>query len=149
MMSAEHENKPGWPVSSDTFYPYGQEQNPTADPNHYKFTSKERDTESALDYFGARHYASTMGRFMSPDPYSGSMDLSNRRALIVIPLSKICLSPLPTPTGEFDEGAGGCLAGPIGCAVGIAATVIFDIGIFENFFNGPSFHGSLAPRPNA
>ena len=58
----------GWPVSSDTFYPFGQEQNPTSDPNHYKFTGKERDSESGLDYFGARYYASNMGRFMSPDP---------------------------------------------------------------------------------
>jgi RHS repeat-associated protein len=32
-----------------------------------KFTGKERDTESNLDYFGARYYASGMGRFMSPD----------------------------------------------------------------------------------
>jgi RHS repeat-associated protein len=33
----------------------------------YKFTGKERDTESGLDYFGARFNASTMGRFKSPD----------------------------------------------------------------------------------
>jgi RHS repeat-associated protein len=33
----------------------------------YKFTGKERDTESGLDYFGARYYGSNMGRFMSPD----------------------------------------------------------------------------------
>jgi RHS repeat-associated protein len=32
------------------------------------FTGKERDTESGLDYFGARYYGSSMGRFMSPDP---------------------------------------------------------------------------------
>ena len=32
-----------------------------------RFTGKERDTESQLDYFGARYYASSMGRFMSPD----------------------------------------------------------------------------------
>ncbi len=38
-----------------------------SDPNHYKFTGKERDTESNLDYFGARHYASSLGRFMTPD----------------------------------------------------------------------------------
>jgi RHS repeat-associated protein len=31
------------------------------------FTGKERDAESGNDYFGARYYASTMGRFMSPD----------------------------------------------------------------------------------
>lgn len=32
-----------------------------------RYTGKERDTESGLDYFGARYYASNMGRFMSPD----------------------------------------------------------------------------------
>lgn len=36
---------------------------------HYEFTGKERDVESGLDYFGARYYASTMGRFMSPDTF--------------------------------------------------------------------------------
>lgn len=34
------------------------------------FTGKERDSESGLDYFGARYYASSMGRFMSPDPHN-------------------------------------------------------------------------------
>jgi RHS repeat-associated protein len=33
-----------------------------------KFTGKERDSESGNDYFGARYYGSSMGRFMSPDP---------------------------------------------------------------------------------
>lgn len=32
-----------------------------------KFTGKERDAESGNDYFGARYYASSMGRFLSPD----------------------------------------------------------------------------------
>ena len=32
------------------------------------FTGKERDSESGNDYFGARYYAASMGRFMSPDP---------------------------------------------------------------------------------
>jgi len=38
------------------------------DPNHYKFTGKERDSESNLDYFGKRHYGSTLGRFVQADP---------------------------------------------------------------------------------
>jgi RHS repeat-associated protein len=41
---------------------------PTADDateNH--FTGKERDSESGNDYFEARYYASSMGRFLSPD----------------------------------------------------------------------------------
>jgi RHS repeat-associated protein len=32
------------------------------------FTGKERDAESGNDYFDARYYGSSMGRFMSPDP---------------------------------------------------------------------------------
>ncbi len=31
-------------------------------------TGKERDAESGNDYFEARYYGSSMGRFMSPDP---------------------------------------------------------------------------------
>ena len=33
-----------------------------------KFTAKERDSETGLDYFGARYYGSELGRFTSPDP---------------------------------------------------------------------------------
>jgi RHS repeat-associated protein len=40
---------------------------PTADSTDHHFTGKERDTESGNDYFGARYYASSMGRFLSPD----------------------------------------------------------------------------------
>jgi len=38
--------------------PYSTEQH---------FTGKERDSDSGNDYFGARYYTSTMGRFLSPD----------------------------------------------------------------------------------
>jgi RHS repeat-associated protein len=37
------------------------------DATEHHFTGKERDAESGLDNFGFRYYASTMGRFMSPD----------------------------------------------------------------------------------
>ncbi len=40
--------------------------------DHYKFTGKERDAESGLDYFGARYFASTLGRFTSVDPLARS-----------------------------------------------------------------------------
>jgi len=50
------------------YYPYGGMMSSSgSDPNHYKFTGKERDSESGLDYFGARHYSSGLGRFMVPD----------------------------------------------------------------------------------
>src|SRR5438094_6302520 len=37
-------------------------------PKPYKFTGKERDSESGNDYFGARHYSRSFGRFMQLDP---------------------------------------------------------------------------------
>jgi RHS repeat-associated protein len=48
-----------------------------------KFTAKERDAETAssamqaLDYFGARYFSGTMGRFASPDPLMGSAKISS------------------------------------------------------------------------
>jgi RHS repeat-associated protein len=38
------------------------------DPSPMHFTGQVRDTESNLDNFGARYNASSIGRFMSPDP---------------------------------------------------------------------------------
>ena len=56
------------PLEESDYYPYGGEIPITnGDPNHYKFTGKERDTESGLDNFGARYFASNLGRFMTPD----------------------------------------------------------------------------------
>jgi len=56
------------------YSPYGSEYGVTAGPNHYKFTGRERDTETGLDYFGARYYTGPTGRFMSPDPANLSVD---------------------------------------------------------------------------
>jgi RHS repeat-associated protein len=39
--------------------------------NYPFLTSKERDIETGLDYFLARYYSSTQGRFTSPDEFSG------------------------------------------------------------------------------
>ncbi|MBN9617476.1 MAG: hypothetical protein J0G35_18080 [Acidobacteriales bacterium] len=35
--------------------------------HRHHFTGKERDSESGLDYFGARYYGASMGRFTTPD----------------------------------------------------------------------------------
>ncbi|MGB8259263.1 MAG: RHS repeat-associated core domain-containing protein [Terracidiphilus sp.] len=54
-------------LSTQDYAPFGQLfTGGTADP--YQFTGKERDAESGNDYFGARYYASSAGRWMSPDP---------------------------------------------------------------------------------
>jgi RHS repeat-associated protein len=62
--------------------PYGDQKSCAPMPTENLFTGKERDSESGNDYFGARYYASTMGRFLSPDwsknpqgaPYADYMD---------------------------------------------------------------------------
>ena len=43
-----------------------------ADSTKQKFTSKERDEETKLDYFLARYYSSAQGRFTSVDPAMSS-----------------------------------------------------------------------------
>ncbi|MEK6408836.1 MAG: RHS repeat-associated core domain-containing protein, partial [Acidobacteriota bacterium] len=40
----------------------------SSDKTRQKFTQKERDSESGLDYFLARYYSSAQGRFTSVDP---------------------------------------------------------------------------------
>jgi RHS repeat-associated protein len=63
-------------VDESDYYPFGGERLVVnSDPNHYKFTGKERDTESNLDYFGARFFSSTQGRFASVDPFSPILEL--------------------------------------------------------------------------
>ena len=46
----------------------GMGYSPQPDGLRQKFTAKERDNESGLDYFLARYYSSAQGRFTSVDP---------------------------------------------------------------------------------
>jgi RHS repeat-associated protein len=45
-----------------------------ADSTRQKFTSKERDSETGLDYFIARYHSSVQGRFTSVDPENAGAD---------------------------------------------------------------------------
>jgi RHS repeat-associated protein len=42
-----------------------------------KFTGKERDAETGLDYFGARYMSAAQGRFVTPDPLMASARASD------------------------------------------------------------------------
>ena len=66
-------------VKRHDYLPFGEElfagqggrttqQGYIADGVRQQFTSKERDNETGLDYFLARYYSSTQGRFISVDP---------------------------------------------------------------------------------
>jgi RHS repeat-associated protein len=52
----------------------GYPANTQQDGQRKQFSSKERDAETGLDYFLARHYSSAHGRFLSPDEFTGGPD---------------------------------------------------------------------------
>lgn len=72
----------GGVMARHDYHPFGEEvgwRGGRSDQNHYvgdnvrqKFTGKERDQETGLDYFIARYYSSTQGRFTSVDPMMAS-----------------------------------------------------------------------------
>ena len=65
-------------IARHDYLPFGEEiasgqagrtsQFGASDNVSQRFTGQERDSESGLDYFGARYYGSALGRFTSPDP---------------------------------------------------------------------------------
>jgi RHS repeat-associated protein len=62
------------------YTPFGQLMaGSTSDP--FQYTAMERDQETGLDHATFRQYSSTMGRWLAPDPYLGSMDLANPQSL--------------------------------------------------------------------
>lgn len=64
----------GHPISYEEYTPYGVSTYRSAKPGpglslkRYRFSGKERDSETGLYYFGARYYASWLGRWTSTDP---------------------------------------------------------------------------------
>ena len=67
-------NESGQVISYEEYYPYGASAYRAAASGvdlslkRYRFTGKERDEETGLDYFGVRYYASWLGRWTSGDP---------------------------------------------------------------------------------
>jgi RHS repeat-associated protein len=67
-------NESGQVISYEEYYPYGASAYRAAKSGvdlslkRYRFTGKERDSETGLDYFGVRYYASWLGRWTSGDP---------------------------------------------------------------------------------
>jgi RHS repeat-associated protein len=67
-----------------------------------KFTSKERDIETGLDYFGARYYGSPQGRFTSTDPVTMTVDrLSDPQQINLYAYCRNNPLAFVDPTGEI------------------------------------------------
>ncbi len=66
-------NTSGTSVGQQGNYPFGMAWYSTSTTTKWRFTSYERDSESALDYAMFRYDSSRLGRFLSPDPVAGSV----------------------------------------------------------------------------
>jgi RHS repeat-associated protein len=110
----------GWDQS--VYYPYGGERViSSAAGSPWKFTGKERDSESGNDYFGARYYASSVARWLSPDWSANVMPvpfakLGNPQSL------NLYAYVLDNPLGNADPD-GHCGA-DFGCWIGAALGVM-------------------------
>ncbi|MGB7621536.1 MAG: RHS repeat-associated core domain-containing protein [Terriglobia bacterium] len=71
------------------------------DASGYKFTGKERDAESGLDYFGARYYGSNTSRFTTPDPLLATLRQENPQTL-----NKYTYTPTKNGDSHEDEWVG-------------------------------------------
>src|ERR1700735_338098 len=52
-----------------------------ADQDNAHFADLERDAESGTEHAQFRNYTSRQGRWLAPDPYSGSYDLTNPQSM--------------------------------------------------------------------
>lgn len=69
-------------VAESEYYPWGGERQITnGDSNHYKFTGLEHDSESNLEHAQLRQLSSAPGRWITPDPFDGSMNLADPQTL--------------------------------------------------------------------
>jgi hypothetical protein len=80
-------------LDDSDFYPFGSERSVVSSSgNTYKFTGKERDSESGLDFFIARHYASNLAASSSPTNSPAVPSTPSAPAI------RSRLGPSPTPT---------------------------------------------------
>ena len=55
-------------INREEYTPYGETSFGSFAAKRYRFTGKERDEESGLNYHSARYYAPWLARWVSPDP---------------------------------------------------------------------------------
>jgi RHS repeat-associated protein len=125
----------GGTITYHDYLPFGEEigQGIAGRPTSYdstdgvnqKFTGKERDAETGLDYFGARYLSSAQGRWMSPDwsaapepiPYA---DLTDPQSLNLYGYMRN--NPLAHP--DVDGHAGCSVSNPTACLYEVATKML-------------------------
>jgi RHS repeat-associated protein len=102
-----------------TSLPFGDAQTTASgsDLDPYHFAALDHDSETSTDHAQFRQYNNTQGRWLSPDPYSGSYDVTNPQSMnryvyaLNNPLSSIDPSGLYLVYLEWGDGKGGSMGG--------------------------------------
>ncbi len=144
----------GTVLGTYTSLPFGDGYNASCcDWDTYHFATLDQDN-SANEHAQFREYSNMAGRWFSPDPYSGSYDPTNSQSFNRY--AYVMNSPLSfsDPLGLDGEGgitptAGGCAGAVMSEGAAWGADLACLAGLLNLFGGGPSFHGSLKPRPNA
>jgi RHS repeat-associated protein len=102
-------------------------------------TGKERDSESGLDYFGARYFGSALGRFTSPDPESASASLFDPQRWNAYSYAVNNPYKFVDPDGENPL----LISAGVGLVVGAAGGALFDVGnqLIQNGVNFDQING--------
>jgi RHS repeat-associated protein len=121
------------------------------------YAGLDYDSGSGTDHAMFRQYTPLQGRWMSPDPYSGSYDESNpqsfNRYSYALNNPAVFTDPSGLQSPSDDDPAPSSGSGcNIECEIftfGVVAAA-GEIGNWiSGLFSGPSFHGTLEPRPAA
>jgi len=114
------------------------------------FTGLWDGAASSTNHAQYREYSNIEGRWLSPDPYDGSYDLTNPQSFNRYsyvgnnPLGFVDPSGLDGKSSTITTGGctGAIMSG--GAAWGADLACLFGL---LHLFGGPSFHGTLRPRP--
>jgi RHS repeat-associated protein len=124
------------------------------------YAGLDYDSGSETDHAMFRQYTPLQGRWMGPDPYMGSYDQTNPQSFNRYGYAMnnpIALTdPQGLDGGDQNSGGGGVGNACLGAAESLAWNFPADAGcawgLFQDisglFGSGPSFHGTLSPRPS-
>jgi RHS repeat-associated protein len=117
--------------------------------DNLQFAGLDYDSESNTDHAMFRQYSPTQGRWMSPDPYDGSMDFGNPQSLNRYTYVNNMPLSMTDPSGLGPCGIGKGQDGQIGVQSDDALASCVE-GLFSNILSHlihPSFHGTTTSRP--
>jgi RHS repeat-associated protein len=133
-------------------YPYGEQWTTTGGVgNTHRYTGKERDTESANDYFGARYYWNGAARWLSVDPEKVPTDPQQLNGYNYVRNDPVNFVDRDGRNlGMINEGGGECSPGDPFCGVagyGYWYAGAEGTGKWWSYFGGNPGTTSPTPQP--